>query len=129
MAEGRIREETRRLRMDNFYLTTWRYWLHRYGRLLPPHKIAGHSDPERETYMLRQTMRRNVAPTCVKRLFADFLVFSFWNATVRFFAARAEMKILQALIWMHDMSMTRWQNIRHRVGRSNVRRDLASPWP
>jgi hypothetical protein len=85
--------------MDNFYLTTWRYWLHRYGRLLPPHEITGRNDPEIEQHMLRQTMRRNVAPTGVKRLFADFPVFSFWNATGAFLRGKAEMKILQALIW------------------------------
>jgi hypothetical protein len=28
------------------------------------------SDPERPRYMVRQTMKRNVAPTNVKRLFA-----------------------------------------------------------
>jgi hypothetical protein len=30
------------------------------------------SDPERPRYMVRQTMKRNVAPTDVKRLFAGF---------------------------------------------------------
>jgi hypothetical protein len=34
--------------------------------------MTGRNDPERPRYMLRQTMKRNVAPTDVKRLFANF---------------------------------------------------------
>jgi hypothetical protein len=56
------------------------------------------NDPERPRYMLRQTIKRNVAPTDVKRLFADLRLFHFGTALCVFLAEAAEMKVLKALI-------------------------------
>jgi hypothetical protein len=74
-AVERTREQTRRLRMDNFYLITWSTGYFVTTCCGSTYTYTGNSwfdRPGRSTYMVRQTMQRNVAPTDVKRLFVFF---------------------------------------------------------
>jgi hypothetical protein len=71
--------------MDNFLPNYLKFGLLGYGAATDTHTTIGWSnnDPERPRYMVRQTTRRNVAPTDAKRLFVELQVYPIWNNVPR----------------------------------------------